>query len=129
MLAGGGHTEVVRLLLLHGADPNCMTHPHKIVPLALAIAGCHMSTAEALIQSGARTKLVETQQRSDEEIAAEPCDEPGNQVSEGFRMNPLMSCLNIIPNYESGVSITLGTARTSGTLCGPIARRDNGDSN
>ena len=50
--AKGGHTEIVRLLLAHGADPNAREAGDHTYPLHWAAAGGYLETVRALLDAG-----------------------------------------------------------------------------
>lgn len=52
LAAGGGHTEAVKLLLRHRADPNVAGREGS-TPIIAAAAGGHMAVVELLIANGA----------------------------------------------------------------------------
>jgi hypothetical protein len=47
-----GHTDAVRFLLEHGADPNAREEGDNTYPLHWAAAGGHLETARALLNAG-----------------------------------------------------------------------------
>jgi uncharacterized protein len=51
-----GHSQVVKLLLGRGADPN-VTGLNGVTPLVLAVRLNHLAVADALLQAGARTDV------------------------------------------------------------------------
>lgn len=56
--AANGHEELLRLLLHHGADPNCRDALQGCTPLHYAAEADNVAVAEALIEAGARLDLL-----------------------------------------------------------------------
>eukprot|EP00192_Tetraselmis_astigmatica_P011495 CAMPEP_0117671630 /NCGR_PEP_ID=MMETSP0804-20121206/13447_1 /TAXON_ID=1074897 /ORGANISM="Tetraselmis astigmatica, Strain CCMP880" /LENGTH=382 /DNA_ID=CAMNT_0005480125 /DNA_START=212 /DNA_END=1357 /DNA_ORIENTATION=+ len=132
LAAGGGHCEMVKALLSSGADPNAMSHPHQIVPLAMAAAGLNRGVAEILLEAGALTTFVVESQPDPAECsservpstAEEAVGSEANPTKSGFHLNPLRAhklVIEIIPNYEEDLCDTLNSARISTPLAELLA--------
>jgi len=71
--AGEGHTDIVRLLLAHGVDPNAI-YKNDLTALMWAAGYGHAETAQALLDAGARADFVDNRGKSALDIAQESKD-------------------------------------------------------